>query len=153
MRLLAITGAVALALALGTAAEAAQGDSPLCPPGTTCPQPKAGQPGQPADSGHKTQSQKSQAPKAQPGTTQTQKSQAHKPQTQTAQPRKADSHQPPRIGDSARGGRPFVQAQNSRLPRPASGQEYRVVDDRLVRVDSDTLKIVAIIGLLNEVLK
>ncbi len=59
----------------------------------------------------------------------------------------------PHIGDRARNAKPFRQAQNSRLPRLPRWQEYRVVDNHLVRIDSDTLKIVAVIGLLDALMR
>ena len=68
--------------------------------------------------------------------------------------KKAEMHKPapakgPKIGDSGRKGQPFRQAGNSRFKAPPHGQEYRVVNDRLVLVDKDTLKIVAVLGLLS----
>ncbi|SIN82812.1 RcnB family protein [Vannielia litorea] len=39
-----------------------------------------------------------------------------------------------------------------RLPKPARGQEYRVIDNRVVRIDSDTAQVVAVLGLLSAVL-
>lgn len=71
----------------------------------------------------------------------------HRPQQQTATGFRA-----PQVGHSARGGQRFQQARTSRLPRPPYGQEYRVIDNTVVRVDSRTLQIVAIVGLLGAVL-
>lgn len=57
--------------------------------------------------------------------------------------------QAPKVGTSARNGRPFHQARNSRLKHPPQGQEYRVINDHIVRVDSKTMQIIAVVGLLN----
>ncbi len=72
----------------------------------------------------------------------------HKPAPQ----KRAEAHKPakgPKIGDSGHKGQPSRQAGNSRFKAPPRGQEYRVVNDRLVLVDKDTLKIVAVLGLLS----
>lgn len=52
----------------------------------------------------------------------------------------------PKAGDSGRDGKPFLRGSDSRFKAPPHGQEYRVVDDRLVLVDSKTLKIVTVLG-------
>lgn len=67
---------------------------------------------------------------------------------------KAPVHQTsaPRIGDSGRHGQRFERHANSRFAAPPRGQEYRVVDGNLVRVDSKTLRIVAVVGLLSALL-
>ncbi|QDC10428.1 RcnB family protein [Oceanicola sp. D3] len=39
-----------------------------------------------------------------------------------------------------------------RLPKPPRGQEYRVIDNRVVRIDSETLQTVAVLGLLQSLL-
>lgn len=62
--------------------------------------------------------------------------------------RGARADEGPRVGQSGRNGRAFQQAQNSRFSPPPRGQEYRVVNDHLVLVDRDTLKIAAVLGLL-----
>lgn len=55
-----------------------------------------------------------------------------------------------RVGGSGYRGAPFQRAGNSRFPPPPPGQEYRVMPNGwLVLVDSDTLGIVSIIGLLS----
>ncbi|SOB98485.1 hypothetical protein SAMN05877809_102263 [Rhodobacter sp. JA431] len=43
-------------------------------------------------------------------------------------------------------------AQLRRLPPPPHGQEYRVVDNRVVLIDSDTLNTMAVLGLLTALL-
>jgi Ni/Co efflux regulator RcnB len=55
----------------------------------------------------------------------------------------------PKVGGNGQRGRPFQQAHNSRFPKPPQGQEYRVIDNNIVRVDKNTLKIVAVLGLLD----
>ncbi|RWR34061.1 hypothetical protein D2T29_03955 [Sinirhodobacter populi] len=59
----------------------------------------------------------------------------------------------PRVGDSARKAPPLQQAKNSRLPAPPKNQHYRVLDDRVVRVDDKTMKVVAVIGMVKDILK
>jgi hypothetical protein len=59
----------------------------------------------------------------------------------------------PRVGASAKGAAIFQQARHSRLPKPPAHQHYRVIDGTIVRVDSDTLKVLAVIGLMNELMK
>lgn len=59
----------------------------------------------------------------------------------------------PHVGERARGGQPFHQAENSRLPRPPRGQEYRVINDHVVRIDSKTLEIIAVVGLLGALMQ
>lgn len=51
-----------------------------------------------------------------------------------------------RLGDSARDGRAFQRAGNSRYAPAPRGQEYRVVRDQLVLVDQKTKRIVSILG-------
>lgn len=58
----------------------------------------------------------------------------------------------PRVGDSGRYGRPYHPAPHGRLRPPPRGYEYRVLDNRIVLVDSTTLRIVAIAGLLSMIL-
>ncbi|WP_206078512.1 hypothetical protein [Poseidonocella sp. HB161398] len=41
---------------------------------------------------------------------------------------------------------------HGQLKAPPKGQEYRVVNDRVVLADSDTLKILAVIGLASALL-
>ncbi|WP_152559402.1 hypothetical protein [Paenirhodobacter enshiensis] len=58
-----------------------------------------------------------------------------------------------RIGASAYSGQLFMRAANSRFPPPPPGQEYRVMPNGwLVLVDSNTLAIVSILGLLSVLL-
>lgn len=77
----------------------------------------------------------------------------HRQQTQKGQEQtRRASDQGPRIGESARRAPQLQQARDSRLPAPPQGQHYRVMDDRVVRVDDSTQKIVAIIGLASQLL-
>ncbi len=62
-------------------------------------------------------------------------------------------HPAPRAGEIARNGQRFERAASSRFKSPGRGQEYRVVDEHLVLVDSNTLRIVSVLGLLNTLLK
>ena len=67
---------------------------------------------------------------------------------------KAPPHKaPPAVGARVPHGKPFQQAKGSRFKAPPRGQEYRVVDDHLVRIDSKTLKVVAVVGLLSALVK
>lgn len=59
----------------------------------------------------------------------------------------------PRKGVSARHAGRFDRAQNSRFKAPPRGQEYRVMNDHLVLVDSRTLQVVTVLGLLNTLLR
>ena len=59
----------------------------------------------------------------------------------------------PAIGDRIRGGQPFQRANNSRFPPPPHGQEYRVVRGNLVLIDTDTLAVVAVLGVLSQLLR
>ncbi|WP_435167482.1 hypothetical protein [Falsirhodobacter sp. 1013] len=52
-------------------------------------------------------------------------------------------------GDYARDSYRLPPGQLDRLPRLPRGQEYRRVGDNLLRVDSDTLKIIAVLGLVS----
>jgi len=58
----------------------------------------------------------------------------------------------PAIGDNVRRAPVFQQAKNSRLPPPPAHQHYRVIDGTIVRVDDNTLKVVAVVGLLDAIL-
>ena len=62
------------------------------------------------------------------------------------------AHAGPKKGESGRGGQPFQRASNSRFQPPPHGQEYRVVNEHLVLVDSQSLKIVAVLGVLSSLL-
>ncbi|HEY0213439.1 MAG TPA: hypothetical protein VGC40_07620 [Paenirhodobacter sp.] len=59
----------------------------------------------------------------------------------------------PHVGDSARKASTLQQAKNSRLPTLPKNQHYRIMDDRVVRVDDKTMKVVAILGLSKDLLK
>jgi len=52
----------------------------------------------------------------------------------------------PKVGDSAKSGKAFVRASNSRVSAPPAGQEYRVVKNNLVLMTSKTGKIVKVLG-------
>lgn len=65
--------------------------------------------------------------------------------------RKPQNHAP-HVGESARRAPMLQQARDSRLPAPPKGQHYRIMDDRVVRVDDQTAKVVAIIGLTRDLL-
>lgn len=66
--------------------------------------------------------------------------------------RAQENRRAPRAGEHARSGQPFHRAANSRFRAPPRGQEYRVVNEHLVLVDSSTLKIVSVLGLLSNLL-
>lgn len=55
----------------------------------------------------------------------------------------------PRIGDHARGGKVFQHSKYKKVKAPPRGQEYRIIDDRVVLVNKDTLRIIAIIGMVS----
>ncbi len=69
------------------------------------------------------------------------------PQPQLQQPR------PPAVGDRPREARPFHHADSTRFRAPPRGQEYRVVDGYVVLVDSRTLQIVNVLGLLSALIR
>lgn len=124
-RLILTTAAVAVTLAMTPAAFAQSHDRQNCPPNQrTCVQQEAGRPG-------------------------------NAPHSDAGKPGKAleTRNKAPRIGDSGRGGQGFQRASNSRFKAPPRGQEYRVVNEHLVLVDSRTLKIVTVVGLLSTLLK
>lgn len=66
-------------------------------------------------------------------------------------PRHAAEHRrdTPHIGDSGRGGQAVHRAPDSRFRPAPQGQEYRVVKDYLVLIDSRTQKIVTVLGRLD----
>ncbi|WP_339107584.1 hypothetical protein [Thioclava sp. GXIMD4216] len=102
-----------------------------------------------ADQGHNTNGcapgQKCQA-------SQSQKSDNHgKAVSAQASSKKAAPQQQVSAKHSAPGRAPSA-AQLKRLPAPPKGQEYRIVNERVVRVDTDTLKTVAVIGLVSALL-
>ncbi|OCX67155.1 hypothetical protein BFP70_03070 [Thioclava sp. SK-1] len=98
--------------------------------------PNACAPGQKCDAPHAQKSDHVKAPQAQ----HSQKSD-HKaaPQKQAAKKHSAPGHAP-------------TSAQLKRLPPPPSGREYRIVDDRVVTVNKDTLEVVAAVGLVSALL-
>lgn len=124
---LALATTLAASLATAPAGMAQPRDQSHCPPGQrNCTQ----QHHQPGQGGHRTAPrtwQHAEAPRQAP---------------------RAAHREAPRVGQSARGGQPFHRAHNSRFRAPPRGQEYRVVNDHLVLVDSRTLKVVTVLGLL-----
>lgn len=58
-------------------------------------------------------------------------------------------HQGPRVGERFTRGHALPAAKLRFLPKPPRGQSYRVVDDHIVRVDDNTLQILALAGLLS----
>ncbi|MBY6153448.1 RcnB family protein [Vannielia litorea] len=74
----------------------------------------------------------------------------HNPQANHRADKKDDRHAAKRSTEK-RGHAP-TQAQLKRLPKPPRGQEYRVIGNRVVRIDSDTLQTVAVLGLLSALL-
>ncbi len=145
----------------GTAVVLAQG-APMaqCQPGTpNCqqqnqPQHQKSKPGQnnPGQNGQpgRNSGQQAQGPGAQPRPQGQQAGQNHRPQGGHGDVNRAQNdHRAPRVGDSGRQGRPFQQASNSRFAPPPRGQEYRVLNDRLVLVDKTTLAIVSVLGLVS----
>ena len=56
----------------------------------------------------------------------------------------------PRVGDSASGAKEFQRSAQSRFGAAPEGQSYRVVDKHLVLVDRQNLKVVKVLGLLDE---
>lgn len=126
--LIIATAAVAVTLVMVPASFAQSRDKPNCPPNQqTCVQDDIGRPGS--------------QPQPQP------QHDARK-HGKVAETR----HKVPRIGDNGRGGQNFHRAQNSRFKAPPRGQEYRVVNEHLVLVDSKTLRIVTVVGLLSALL-
>lgn len=124
-RLIIATAAVATLLAAAPASFAQSRGGQQCPPNQrNCVQQDSPRPGN--------QEQRPRAGRA----------------DQAAQP----GRPAPRIGENGRGGRQFERASSSRFKAPPRGQEYRVVNDHLVLVDSNTLKIVTVLGLLNTLL-
>ncbi|MBK1637088.1 hypothetical protein CKO19_15270 [Rhodovulum adriaticum] len=140
--------AVAIALGLTGATGAGAQGAPLlkCRPGdTNCQQQQ--QPGSAAQPGQKTKPAATQDHSAKakaPGTA------APRAQAETRVPKgKAAQPDSPRVGDSAKHAKHFQRAERSRLPEPPQGREYRVVNDNLVLVDKETMRIVAIVGVLS----
>ncbi|TRW99375.1 hypothetical protein FNJ84_01490 [Paracoccus sp. M683] len=79
---------------------------------------------------------------------------AARPAPQENRPRQATVRaSAPRVGDSGRSGQPIERARNSRFDAPPRGQEYRVVDEHLVLVDSNSKQIVTVLGRLGNLLK
>lgn len=58
----------------------------------------------------------------------------------------------PRVGDHIRGGTVVEWHRYRRLPPPPRHQEYRVIDNQIVRVDQRTLQVAAVIGLASVLL-
>lgn len=124
--------AATFAMASLTAAHAQPKDQPPCPRDQQhCEQP------QPRENSEKQDNHTREQPARQ----------TRHEQPQRQQPKVAENEgHAPRAGDSSRSGRPFERAANSRVSAPPRGQEYRVVDDYLVLSDSDSQKIVNVVG-------
>lgn len=137
-KMIAAVVIAASAMALAPMAQAQQQFK--CPPGNAQCTEQNRQP-----KGHSQQGQQQQGHK--PDQHRQQQAQNQKPKAQQQQ-HAGRPGQKPRVGDSARHGSPFHQAQNSRFPKPGPGREYRVIDGNLVLVDSQTLAVVAVVGLL-----
>jgi len=90
---------------------------------------------------------------AQPGKSAQRATPAQPPQRVQAQEksqvRATERHRAPAVGDYARRAPLFKQSKNSRLPPPPPHQHYRVIDGMLVRVDDTTLRVMAVVGLLD----
>lgn len=129
-QLILMATAVALTLGTASASLADNGRAPDCGKNTVCQQ---------------------QLPKSQKQSVQIQQ---HSTSKKVMIKEKVTVHAStgPRIGDNARRGQRFERTTNSRFAAPPRGQEYRVVDGTLVRVDSKTLQIVAVVGLLSALL-
>lgn len=59
----------------------------------------------------------------------------------------------PKIGDVARSGRSLNTSEGRRLAKPTAGRAYRVMDERVVLVDSNTMKVVQVLGLVSDILR
>lgn len=106
-----------------------------------------------AQPGHGQQQGGSQnGPKGHNQFAQNQQGQQQKGQKHQAQNSGKKSAKAPKVGSSGRDGKPFQRSSGSRFSAPPKGQEYRVVNDHLVLVNKDTLKIVTVVGLLGTLL-
>ena len=152
--LLAAIAAMAIAAAPASHARSQHGQAPVreCAnaPGSQqprCPQPPAGKWGQPGHPGQ--HGQHGQPGRMPPSATHAPRGQhqAHRHAPPPGQ-QHAGHRKPPRIGTSAQGAQPFMPAPDSRFGPLPRGQEYRVADEHLVLVDSQTLRIVSVVGLL-----
>ncbi|AMY67367.1 hypothetical protein [Frigidibacter mobilis] len=132
-RLAIFATAAATMLGSATAIHAQPHSNDACRPGESRCLPQQGQKSQPGKGSPELGSDRSAAPR--PGET---------PATRVAAPQ---------AGDSGKGGRPYQRARDSRFREPPRGQEYRVVNDHLVLVDSRTSKVVTVLGLLDTLLK
>lgn len=126
-RLLMIASAAAITLATVPASYAQSRGTDRCPPGqASCPAERA-----------------KPAPAGKTG-----------PSAEHRDERRGHEHRPaPRAGESGKHGQRFERAGSSRFKAPPRGQEYRVINEHLVLVDSNTLKVVTVLGLLNTLLK
>ena len=84
----------------------------------------------------------------------------HVQQPQVQAPRHPQPHvqqpqqpRPPAVGDRPREARPVHHADSARFRAPPRGQEYRVVDGYVVLVDSRSLQIVNVLGLLSTLIR
>ena len=142
--------ALALALAFISSVGAASAQPVYVPyqqPQVLPPQPSAQHP----------QAQHPQAQHPQAPSPHAQKPHAQPPQPQVQAPRhpqpQIQQPRPPAVGDRPREARPFHHADSTRFRAPPRGQEYRVVDGYVVLVDSRTLQIVNVLGLLSALIR
>ncbi|WP_423209704.1 hypothetical protein [Paracoccus yeei] len=66
---------------------------------------------------------------------------------------KEQTRKDPKVGEVMSGGRALQTAEVRKLARPATGRAYRVMEDRVVLVDVETMKIVQVLGLASEILR
>ncbi|ATQ58308.1 hypothetical protein [Paracoccus yeei] len=88
-----------------------------------------------------------QGKKAEPGR------KSHTAQKQSASDVKQQNSRGPKVGEVARSGRFLNTSEGHKLAKPMAGRAYRVVDDRVVLVDSNTMKVVQVLGLVSEILR
>ncbi|QUS35740.1 hypothetical protein [Falsirhodobacter algicola] len=65
-----------------------------------------------------------------------------------SKPGKGAGHNP-HVGEDARNWKTVPADKMRRLPAAPHGQSYRVLNDHVVRVDNDTLQVIALVGLLS----
>lgn len=134
-----------------------EGKAPGARPGDRGAQPGHGpQQGDSRDNGPRgpgdQQARNQNGPKGHNQLAQNQQGQQQKGQKHQAQNSGKKSAKAPKVGSNGRDGKPFQRSSGSRFSAPPKGQEYRVVNDHLVLVNKDTLKIVTVVGLLGTLL-
>lgn len=67
--------------------------------------------------------------------------------------KKAVAKQGPKRDEVVKDGRALEPREARRLAKPEVGRAYRVVDDRVVLIDQNTLKVVQVLGLATQVLR